>query len=376
VAGRRLALTAAWLGAVLALALVAAPTRFAAAVVEPPVRLSDAEFWRLVETLSEPSGFFNSDNLVSNEDTFQHVLPELTRTVSSGGVYLGVGPDQNFTYIAAVRPSMAFIPDIRRGNLLVHLMYKALFELSADRAEFLSKLFSRPRPAGLGPRSTMAELFAAYGGARPDDKLYDTNLRAILDHLTRRHRFALVEGDAGGIEFAYSNFYAAGPGLTFVSNGAGRRNSYPSYETVQMATDATGRAWGYLSSEEAFARIKSYQERNLIVPVVGNFAGAKALAGIAAYVREQGGVVTTFYTSNVEQYLFQDGLWGAFRANVARMPTNATSTFIRSCFNSCSPPAGSRAVSLLDSMPGLLADAEAGRIRAYWDVLSHSRVLQ
>ena len=69
-------------------------------------------------------------------------------------MYLGVGPEQNFTYITAVRPRMAFILDIRRGNLQEHLLYKALFELSADRAEFLSRLFSRPRAAGLTTDST------------------------------------------------------------------------------------------------------------------------------------------------------------------------------------------------------------------------------
>ena len=78
------------------------------------------------------------------------VIPELLgRRRSPGGVYLGVGPEQNFTYIAALKPKMAFIIDIRRGNLHLHLMYKALFELSADRAEFVSRLFTKKRPAGL-----------------------------------------------------------------------------------------------------------------------------------------------------------------------------------------------------------------------------------
>ena len=65
-----------------------------------------------------------------------------------GGVYLGVAPDQNFTYIVATAPRLAFIVDIRRGNLLQHLMYKAIFELSVDRAEFVSRLFSKRRPPG------------------------------------------------------------------------------------------------------------------------------------------------------------------------------------------------------------------------------------
>ena len=114
-----------------------------------PESLSDRAFWGLVEHLSEPDGYFQSDNLVSNEHSYQWVVPALARLKRPNQVYLGVAPDQNFTYIAAVQPEMAFIVDIRRGNLLTHLMYKALFELSEDRADFVAFLFSRPRPPGL-----------------------------------------------------------------------------------------------------------------------------------------------------------------------------------------------------------------------------------
>ena len=114
-----------------------------------PPRLSGQEFLSLMTELSEADGFFRSDNLVSNELFMQRVIPDLTRVVKPGGVYLGVGPEQNFTYMAAVKPAMAFIIDVRRGNLQLHLMYKALFELSSDRADFVSRLFSLKRPAGL-----------------------------------------------------------------------------------------------------------------------------------------------------------------------------------------------------------------------------------
>src|SRR5262249_12313095 len=124
---------------------------------ELPTRLGDQAFWKLVMDVSEPNGTFRSDNLVSNEIRFQWVLPDLTRTVRPGGVYLGVGPEQNFTYIAALRPKLAFILDVRRGNVDLHLMYKALFDLSTDRADFVSRLLSRKRPAGLTATSTAAE---------------------------------------------------------------------------------------------------------------------------------------------------------------------------------------------------------------------------
>src|SRR5438132_4341902 len=99
---------------------------------ELPTRLSDEAFWKLVTDFSEPGGYFRSDNFVSNETMFQNVIPELKKTTKHEGVYMGVGTDQNFTYIVALQPKIAFIVDIRRQNMLHHLMYKALIELSED----------------------------------------------------------------------------------------------------------------------------------------------------------------------------------------------------------------------------------------------------
>src|SRR5690349_23925296 len=113
-----------------------------------PTTLTDREFWALVQQLSEPNGSFVSrsgspDNLLSNEMQVSTVAAALAKQVPPSGVYLGVGPEQNFTYIAAIKPRIAFITDIRRGNLNEHLVYKALFELSATRADFAARLFNR-----------------------------------------------------------------------------------------------------------------------------------------------------------------------------------------------------------------------------------------
>src|SRR5688572_12660364 len=138
------------------LARVVLATMFVAglAVVAPscarestiPDRLDDSTFWSMVNELSEPGGYFHSDNFVSNELGFQYVIPEMLSSIGTGGVYVGVGPDQNFTYVAALRPRIAFIVDIRRQNMLQHLMYKALIEMSSDRADFLGRLFARDWP--------------------------------------------------------------------------------------------------------------------------------------------------------------------------------------------------------------------------------------
>src|SRR5713226_7676142 len=152
-----------------------------------PARLGDQEFWKLIADSSEPNGTFRSDNLLSNESWLQRVIPELLETARPGRVYMGVGPEQNFTYIAALRPKMVFIVDVRRGNRDLHLMYKALFELSADRAEFISRLFAKKRPEGLSPLSSVAELFAAFAKAGTDAALFEENLKTIQTHLTTLH---------------------------------------------------------------------------------------------------------------------------------------------------------------------------------------------
>src|SRR5215468_3063801 len=146
-------------------------TPAARAAAPAPAELSDKQFWSLSHDSSEEDGFFRSDNLLSNETTFQYIIPKLVQTAKQGRVYVGVGPEQNFTYMAALKPTMAVIIDIRHGNLDVHLLYKAIFELSKDRADFVSLLFSRKRPEGVAPQSTVREIFAALSKVPSTDGL-------------------------------------------------------------------------------------------------------------------------------------------------------------------------------------------------------------
>ena len=336
-----------------------------------PARFSDTEFWQLVDRFSEPDGYFDSDNLISNEDGFQAVVPQLISTVRPGGVYLGVGPDQNFTYILATRAKAAFITDVRRGNLRVHLLYKALFELSSDRADFLANLFGRRRPPGLGAASAASELLTAYRRLAPDAAFQNQAARAVADRLTAGGRFPLRPDDLPAIAAIHAEFVAAGPDLRFVSSRGG--NWYPTFMDLQVATDRRGVAHGYLATEANYARLRDMERANLIVPVVGNFGGPRALQEIGRYLKTNGETVSVFYTSNVERYLFSNGLWDDFVVNMAALPVDPSSTLVRSCFDSCSSAGDSRAVTLLDSLKDLVTAVTTGQVRSYWDVLSRSR---
>src|ERR1051326_5303091 len=186
-----------------------------------PDALSDDEFWQMITSFSEPGGYFSSENFVSNENTYQRVIPALTSTTMTGGVYLGVGPEQNFTYIAALQPRIAFIIDIRRQNILQHLIYKAAFELSGDRADFLSILFSRPRPPSLNAESAAQELLAPYKQAPQDKNVFDANFKALWQVLTEKHGFDLSPEDRERLRHVYLSFFAAGPDISY-SFGAGQ----------------------------------------------------------------------------------------------------------------------------------------------------------
>jgi hypothetical protein len=322
-------------GILLAALLSFVPAAAQRAAPVSSTRLTDREFWKLASSFSEADGTFHSENLVSNEAGFQSILPQLEATAVAGRAYVGVGSEQNFSYIATVRPSLAFIVDIRRGNFDLHLLYKALFEMSTDRADFVSRLFSRKRPAGLGTSSSASAIFEAYQKAAPNAELHDRNLAAIEAHLVTRHGFPLSVDDKRGLAFVYNEWFKQGPDIHYELNNVGfggRRGpgGFPTYADLMSSTDGHGRNRSYLGSEAAFGFVKDLETRNMLVPVVGNFGGSKALRAVGSYLRQHGMVVSAFYVSNVEQYLRQDGLWGRFCTNANGLPVDGSSVFIRS----------------------------------------------
>ena len=308
-------LFAALIAAVLAPALLAQPQPAGL-----PTRFSDAEFWAFFTGHSEANGYFRSDNLTSNELLYQHVIGDLVARTGAGNVYLGVGPEQNYTYMVATKPKMAVIFDIRRGNAMLQLMYKALFELAADRADFVAMLFARQKPPSLAASASAAAIFDAVGAQPASEAVYKKTLAAIRDRLTTTHQFPIGSDDLAGIDYVYQAFYYSGFAL----------RSSPTYADLMTATDQDGVNRSYLATEANFAFLKDLHARNLVVPVVGDFGGPKAIRSVAAWLKARRATVGAFYLSNVEQYLVQDGKWDAFCRNVAALPLTSASTFIRS----------------------------------------------
>ena len=339
-----------------------------------PRQLSDRAFWQMITDFSEPNGSFRSDNLVSNEVTFQQVIPDLKERHGPGGVYVGVGPDQNFTYISALEPRIAFIIDIRRQNMLLHLMYKALIETSDSRDEFLSKLFSRPRPPKLDRAVSARVLLEAYDQMAPRESLYQKTRQAVLDRLVKHHGFPLSDEDRRDIEFVLRSFFLDGPGLRYSVPQVVSGRYFPTFAELMVQTDRAGRNHGYLGSEDNFRGIKEMEKNNLLVPLVGDFGGPHAIRRVGAYIREHGATVSYFYTSNVEQYLFQTDAWVQFFMNVGTMPLDERSAFIRAYFLGLRSiqTLGPRSDTLLSPIGDTLAAFRAGQIQTYFDLIERS----
>jgi hypothetical protein len=246
---------------------------------------------------------------------------------------MGVGPEQNLTYIAALRPAMAFIVDIRRQAVMQHLMFKAFFEMSKDRADFISLLFSKPRPAGLDATTSIQEMWTRFDRVQSNIDLAAKNHAAVVDRLTKMHEFTFTSEEAGQLDLLLNAFVQYGPAITTQSGNGGRgggANNVSFEDLTGWSSDDNGQAQSFLSTEEHFQTVKALQDKNLIVPVSGDFGGPKAIRAIGSYLHEHGGVVRAFYVSNVEQYLFMEpGKATVFYENVASLPLDDSSFFIR-----------------------------------------------
>ncbi len=335
---------------------------------------SQSAFAALSEQLSEPDGEFDTDNLISNESSYLHVMPALEQAGVTGGVYVGVGPDQNFSYIAHIRPTSAFIIDVRRDNLLLHLLFKALFAASRDRVEFLGLLIGRAAPdrPDTWRDATIEKIVMYFDRAKPLSPAALAATSERLHDLVHKTGMPMSDRDLATIDRFHGQFVRDGLGLQFHSTGRPAREYYPTYRDLLLETDRRGRQLSYLASEDDFQFVKGLEGRDLVVPVVGNLAGPHALAAIGGEIARRGEKVSAFYISNIENYLFRDGSFQRYIENVKKLPHTDKSVIIRSLFGGYMLPEsvpGYYSTQQMQKIDDLLANCGATRCRGYYDLL-------
>ncbi|MGQ0765759.1 MAG: LIC_10091 family protein [Gemmatimonadota bacterium] len=346
-----------------------------AATARPPAAAQRSSFAATVAALSEPGGFFDTDNLISNEPSYLHVIGKLATLRVSGGAYVGVGPDQNYSYVAAIRPAVAYMLDIRRDNALQHLMYKAIFSRSRTRIEYLSRWLGRRIPAqpGRWEAATPAQL-VAYMDTAGVDEAAARRERAETVAAAAAAGVELSASDRETISRFHAEFQRRGLDLTFTSLGRPGQRDYPTLRELLLETDDAGRQSGYLSSEEKWRFVRDLHASDRIIPVVGDLAGLHALRAIGADIRRRGLAISAIYTSNAELYVMRDGGFPAFAENVATLPRATTSVIIRSYFNRGARHPQARAGYLttqtLHSIDDFLRRYREGTLTSYWSVVT------
>jgi hypothetical protein len=339
--------------------------------IAPARPAAQSSFASEIAALSEPGGYFDTDNLISNERSYVDVVPDLKKRGVRGGAYIGVGPDQNFTYIAAIRPDVAFIVDVRRDNLLLHLLFKSLFALARTRVEYLALLLGRPVPTDIESwRSAPIDRVVAQAEVAALEARGVLALRRRVEDALGKVGVPLSQEDLSTIDRFHRRFIEGGLGLRFQSTGRPPQSHYPTFRDLLLATDAFGERSNYLASEDSFQFIKSLHKRDAIVPVVGDLSGPRALAAIGTLLGQRGQRLSAFYASNVEFYLFSDDRFDRFVANLGRLPRTGHGVIIRSVFGRYARGGGS--TSQLQPVTELVDGFSKGRFRYYGELVDRS----
>lgn len=347
-----------------------------------PESFSAEEFSKLSRDFSEEGGSFRSDNFTSNETSYLHIVQKLREAGTTGGAYLGVGPEQNFSYIAKTRPQIVFLFDIRRQAIIQHLIYKAVFHTSETPAQFLAKLLSRPLPAKDAPKeirdkaptanASINELLNYFSAATADEKTYQANLAEIRKLIQEEFKFPLSDNDKYSLEYVYKSFRDEGLAISYRTDGGGGWGGYfPTLREILAGEDLQGKQGNFLAVREDYEFVRGLHRKNLIIPVVADFAGKKGIASVAEYLKKNSYTVTAFYLSNVEQYLFQNGVFGDFAENVRKLPLTDKSLFIRAIAGRGPHPArqpGHRLTTLLQKMTVFLKDYDEKLYSSYYEL--------
>ena len=264
---------------------------------------------------------------------------------------------------------------MRRDNLLLHLLFKAIFPEARSRVEYLALLTGRQLPAaGTDWSQRPVNALITYIDAAPHlTEAGVTALRGRLAAVIRGFGVPLSDADRSTIDRFHRRFIDAGLGLQFNSTGRAPQYDYPTYRDLLLEVDRLGVRQSFLASEPDFQFVKGLHARHQVIPIVGNLAGSKALASVAKFLAASNLKVTAFYTSNVEFYLFRDGSFPAFVANLGRLPHDSGSVIVRSVFAAggagVARVPGYNSASLTQNIDALLAGYAKGQFRQYAELI-------
>jgi hypothetical protein len=325
---------------------------------------------------SQPGESFISDNVVSNETSLLQPAQELTTV--RGGAYIGVGPEQNYTYIALSRPEFAIILDLRRDNALLHLLYKTLFEVATSRLQFLCLLLGRPYDSKLEPEpNARADVILAALERVDRNRTWFDRRHGLLKQRLASYGLGLSSADMQRIDHVHELFFLRQLEIRFELHRASGR-SYPSLGSLLALRTHAGQGT-FLDNSEAFQFVQNLHRRHRIVPVVGDVSEAQPLGTIADELRRRALLLRTFYISNVEQYLIGQPSFSGWLDNLRGLPHDEQSILLRCYLDQGRPhprqQPGQRTTSFAHRLGAFLESTKQRLPRRYFDLATHDALL-
>lgn len=250
--------------------------------------------------LAPPPTDYGLDCFVSSEVGYNEVIARCAPSAERpGGAYLGVGPDQNYTYIGALRPALAVILDARLDNLLEHLIFKLAFAEARDPLDYLCLLLGRARATGPGDGLT----------ARLRAQPLDAAAAAVFSANVRRAfqaRWTSDERLLARVERLLREFVRRQLAVTSVSETClANLDKIPDFEEVITSTTPEGFNFHYLTDAGRFGVVKALHAEDRIIPLLGNVVSPEGIAAARRVVEGAGLKLSTVYLSNLEEFLLQ-----------------------------------------------------------------------
>ena len=310
--------------------------------------------------------------LVSNEVGHQNVIPYFQQHINPRNIYIGVGPDQNYTYISIARPSFAFILDNREENQILHYLFKACFELASSRQEYLSILFSKPLKYNISLLS-LCDMVHYFSQIEGDINYFNKNWD-LLYKAIQKYRQNISKNNIYQIHAMYEEFFEYHLLLRTRNDLTSWQGwPYPNYRDFILATDQTGRSWNFLNDDLRFQWLKTMQRNNRIIPIVGDLTGGKTLRTIAEFATKKGIPISTIYISNAEQLIFQEQLFDQYMSNIKNLPKDSSGLLIRTVVNKKGQvhpefKDGQILTTVIQKIESFIQLYEEGRYNTYWDI--------
>lgn len=304
-----------------------------------------------------PPSNYTLDCFVTNESAYNEVLARCRPAGGTTGAYLGVGPDQNFTYIGAYRPRLAIVVDARMDNLIEHLMFKVIFERAEDPLQYLALLFGRSGSRSAGrpvPDGSPEALVEEFERLPSSNRTYGANRAWLRAELGRR--WPLTDEHHRRVDHLYAEFHRRQLDITNVDAATrANLNEIPCLRDIILARNSRGVNLHFLTDRERYRYVRRLQRADRVIPMLGNLTSTPSIDRVDAILRQAGERLATLYLSNVEEhvlrrYTIEDGrltgyanpegllsgpdgvAYDALLANLARLPTLDDAVLVRFFF--------------------------------------------